>query len=184
MRDILRPGEASTQQRRLVLGGMGGIGKTQLAIAYARLHQQEYTTVLWLNATSEATLKASFRSMMQGMMKAVQLEKLGDEQVLTRTQEWLGDTRNTGWLLIFDNYDEPDEFVIDSYCPYPGHGSIIITTRLPDLVNGQQVRVPPLHEIDDSLDILQARARRKGVKEGQSAGATSTGGRPDADERT
>ena len=59
---------------------MGGTGKTQLAITYARQYQQAYTPVLWLNATSELTLRASFRSAMQGLVKADELEKLSDEQ--------------------------------------------------------------------------------------------------------
>lgn len=32
-----------------VLHGLGGIGKTQLAIAYARKHQEVYSAILWVN---------------------------------------------------------------------------------------------------------------------------------------
>lgn len=58
----LRPGELASEQRRLVLGGMGGIGKTQLAIAYVRQHCDSYKSVFWLNATSVQTVKASWKS--------------------------------------------------------------------------------------------------------------------------
>ncbi|KAK5547272.1 hypothetical protein LTR46_012018, partial [Exophiala xenobiotica] len=40
---------------------MGGMGKTQPAIAFAKRHHTEYDSVFWLNAASEATLKDSFR---------------------------------------------------------------------------------------------------------------------------
>jgi len=63
MKDGLRPNDQSSKQRRLVLGGLGGIGKTQLAIAYAERHRDIYPSVFWLNAASEAALKDSFRSM-------------------------------------------------------------------------------------------------------------------------
>jgi len=43
---ILRPDQAPAEQCRVVLGGMGGIDKTQLAIAYARQHQHSHTSVL------------------------------------------------------------------------------------------------------------------------------------------
>lgn len=56
MNNILQRYEASVEQRRLVVGRVGGIRKTQLAIAYAQRHQRSYTSVLWLNATSEVAL--------------------------------------------------------------------------------------------------------------------------------
>lgn len=40
--------------------GLGGIGKTQLAIAYARKHQESYSAILWLNGNSKDTLLQSF----------------------------------------------------------------------------------------------------------------------------
>lgn len=166
MQCILLPGAASTEQRNLVLGGIGGIGKTQLAIAYARRHRHAYSSVLWLNATSESTLKASWRLVMQGLVEAGELEQLSDEQVLARAQGWLAATCNTQWLLIFDNHDEPEGYAIEAYYPQAGHGSIVVTTRLPELVSGQQIRVQPLQKIEESLDILQARSGR-GVKDGQ-----------------
>ena len=42
-----------------VLHGLGGIGKTQLAIAYCRKHQGTYSAILWLNGNSQDTLLQS-----------------------------------------------------------------------------------------------------------------------------
>ncbi len=42
-----------------VLHGLGGIGKTQLAIAYARKYQERYSAMLWLNGNSKDTLLQS-----------------------------------------------------------------------------------------------------------------------------
>jgi len=172
MHEILLTGEAYVEQRRLVLGGIGGMGKTQLAIAYARRHHHKYTSVLWLNATSELTLKASFRSMMQGVITAEELEKLSDGQVLARAHGWLCLSTHADWLLIFDNYDDPDQYDIDICCPSTCHGSVLITTRLPELVKGQLVRVESLQDIGESLDILQTRSRRQNVKDGKFASVT------------
>jgi len=168
MSQILQPGYQSTEQLHLVLGGMGGIGKTQMAIAYAQRHQHCYTSAFWLNATSKQTLQLSFRLVAGRFLKAQDAELLNNEQILVRVHEWLSDTRNTQWLLIFDNYDDPDQFDIGEYCPYAAHGSIVITSRLPDHVNGQQVRVQPLSNIEESLEILQTRSRRENVKNGKS----------------
>lgn len=167
MKQILQPGYTATELRKLVLGGMGGIGKTQLAIAYARHCQADYTSVFWLNATTESTLKQSFRSIVRRLLKAPELEKLDDEQIVPRAHDWLCDTRNTQWLLIFDNYDDPDRFGIKDYIPNTAHGSTIITTRLPDLVSVQPMRVQPIAALDEGLVILQTRSQRGHVKEGE-----------------
>ena len=47
-------------RRTVVLHGLGGIGKTQLAIAYAKGHKDSYSAVFWLNIKDEDSLKQSF----------------------------------------------------------------------------------------------------------------------------
>ncbi|KAK5263058.1 hypothetical protein LTR96_011509 [Exophiala xenobiotica] len=161
--EVLRPGDFSPEQRRLVLGGTGGMGKTQLAIAFATRHQQEYDSVLWLNASSEATLSDSFRLVAEAIFDVQDAQALKDEQSLVQTRRWLSDKKNTRWLLIFDNYDDPIQYPIDQYHPYVAHGTIIITTRRPDLVAGPEIRLQPLQRVEESLEILEIRSRRKNV---------------------
>ncbi|KAK5095508.1 hypothetical protein LTS08_008151 [Lithohypha guttulata] len=168
MARALRPGEPAVEQRRVVLGGLGGMGKTQLAIAYAREHQASYTSVLWLNATSELTLTASFRSMAETLPSASSVAKLDDDEALRHAFRWLSDVRNTQWLLVYDNYDDPDQYKITKYFPTTCNGTMIITTRLPALVQGQrmrQVRVSSMEDVEESLQILQNRSRRDNVRQ-------------------
>lgn len=167
--NVFQSDRTTSEQRRVVLGGIGGIEKTQLAITYARRHAHSYTSVLWLNATSEATLYTSFRSIAELLITVNELETLDDKQILVRVREWLSQSHNSQWLLIFDNHDDPDVFELNSFCPNIGHGSVIVTTRLPDMVTGLEVRLSCLIEIDDSLDILQLRSGRQDVKNGESA---------------
>lgn len=167
--DALRPDQASREQQRVVLGGIGGVGKTQLAIAYARQHQHSYSSVFWLNATSEVTLYASLRPLVQVLSPAKGLATLNNEQVLTEMHNWLSRADNTRWLLIFDNHDDPDLFHLESFYPNVGHGSIIATTRLPDRVGGHQARIQPLRDIDNGLGILQLRSGRTEVQTGKNS---------------
>lgn len=167
MVQVFQTDERVVEQRRLVLGGMGGIGKTQLALAYVRQCHRNYTSVLWLNATSESTLLTSFRSVAQALITPRELRRLDNDQTIARVHEWLSRPQNSRWLLIFDNYDQPDLFDINTFCPYVGHGSIIITTRLPDLFVGQQIRVQPLQDIDDGVNILKVRSGRGNVENGK-----------------
>jgi len=167
MEAILKPNELLVEQRRLVLGGMGGIGKTQLAIAFAERHRYSYESIFWLNATSSKTLQASLHQLAQHILPPDELKHCDDNQLIVHVSRWLSETDNTRWLLIFDNYDEPDQYQITKYYPHASHGSIIITTRLPHLVRGAVIKVQHLDRLEDSLHILETRSERQNVKSGQ-----------------
>ena len=55
-------------QRIVVLHGLGGIGKTQLAIQYAYIHQKEYTSIWWVNASTTQTLSQGFLGIAQQLL--------------------------------------------------------------------------------------------------------------------
>jgi hypothetical protein len=77
--EALQPGTESSCRRVLVIGGLGGISKTQLAITYARRHQRSYPSVFWLSAKSEAALTNSFRAMANRMSLSTTASTLDDE---------------------------------------------------------------------------------------------------------
>ncbi|KAJ6051504.1 TPR repeat protein [Penicillium canescens] len=164
MAETLHPTRELRMQKRLVLGGMGGIGKTQLAIAYAESRSGFYSSVFWLNSASEAVLKDSFRSIARLVFDFQDLRLLESKEIFERVHQWLSDPTNTGWLLIFDNYDAPSQFDINDYYPAASHGAIIVTTRRPDHVAGSSLHVKPFQDIKDSLAILQTRSNRENVK--------------------
>ena len=47
MKELLKPSDKSQVQRRTVLGGLGGIGKTQFAISFAKHHSYDYESIFW-----------------------------------------------------------------------------------------------------------------------------------------
>lgn len=163
---ILHHDHKAQRQRRLVLGGMGGIGKTQLAIAYAQSGRESYSSVFWLNAVSEAALKDSFRLIASLIFDVQEPGVLEDKEIVRRVHQWLSTPNNTGWLLVFDNYDDPDQFRINDYYPPASHGAIVVTTRRPDLVAGSTLNIKPLQNIEDSLAILQTRSERENIQSG------------------
>ena len=55
-------------QKILALHGLGGIGKTQLAIQYAYIHQKDYTSVWWVNASTTQTLSEGFLGIAQRLL--------------------------------------------------------------------------------------------------------------------
>jgi hypothetical protein len=156
----------SSDRKVLVLGGMGGIGKTQMAISYAKRRRSSYSSIFWLNAASESTLKGSLRILARRVLPADSVIIPDDGQLWSQVSNWLSDLDNTRWLLIFDNYDDPGQYDIERYYPYVSQGSIIITTRLPDRLNGRKIQVRSMKKVQDGLRILATRSEREGVESG------------------
>jgi hypothetical protein len=167
MEKVLQPQSNSLNRRVLILGGMGGIGKTQLAVKYANKHHDFYSSLFWLNATSEVTMKQSLRTMANRIFPPETVGKWEDDQVWIHVSNWFSEAENGRWLLIFDNHDEPDLYTITKYYPSATHGSIIITTRQPDRINGEMVRVSSMVKEEDSLRILATRSGRDNVESGE-----------------
>jgi hypothetical protein len=144
------------------------MGKTQLAIAFAIRHYEEDNSVFWIDASSEDAVKDSFRTIAEAIFDVRDPTTLAGEQSIIHVKRWLSDRRNTRWLLIFDNYDDPKSYRIERYYPDVLYGSIIVTTRRPDLVAGRSIRLRPLQRIEEQLEILETRSGRKDVKSGES----------------
>ena len=141
----------SQDGRRIhVLHGLGGIGKTQLATAYARTFQERYSAVLWLNGNNYDTLLQSFSSFaahagVNGIPKAPTKVTAQGQETLEEAKaavlQWLARKGNREWLIIFDNVDrdyhaeteDPQAYNIELFFPDADHGSILITTRLSHL---------------------------------------------------
>lgn len=169
MEAILQPqsDNVGSSRKVLVLGGMGGVGKTQLATFYAKQHRTDHTSVFWLNAASEVSLKMSFRNVAYRVLPPETTANLDDEQLYVSVSNWLSELDNTRWLIIFDNYDDPDLYSLQKYYPFVAHGSIIITTRQPGGVNGEKLPVLSMNKENDSLRILASRSGRENVESGK-----------------
>src|SRR5947209_15910980 len=106
---VLLPRAHPDRRQVMILHGMGGIGKTQLAVEFARKHQKAYSSIFFVDADSKDSLLHSFlaifrRIAVEGHSRednsAAQLEEMA-KKVLT----WFDSEGNDRWLLIFDNVD-------------------------------------------------------------------------------
>jgi len=154
------------------------MGKTQLSVHYVQRFGDRYSLVFWLNAKSEGTLKAGMVEIaMQTMEDPVSgnvTNAQEEERMVRQAREWLSRRGNEGWLLVYDNYDDPRLPGIDSstgydirnFFPKRAQGSILITTRSQQLVFGKKLLLQKLDDVDQSLTILATRSGRK-VKGGE-----------------
>ena len=146
----LIPSRRKQQRKVVVLSGLGGIGKTQLSIEFARRHQLRFSAVVWLDGRSEDGLKQSIAAVASRIPKGQIPESsrthppqnTSDRDTLVKdVLDWLSAPENNRWLVVFDNIDQDyrdpqaaaDAYDVRRYFPRADHGSILITSRLVNL---------------------------------------------------
>lgn len=123
-------------QSIVILHGLGGVGKTQLAAQYAIAHRTDYDAVFWLYSKDIGMLEQSFvdaaqrisaehpeyfprflrlvreydrdRSKEQDVEEAIGEVVEIREAAVEEVKSFLSHEDNTNWLLIFDNYNTPN----------------------------------------------------------------------------
>jgi hypothetical protein len=149
-------GKNRSARRVVVLCGMGGIGKTQIALEYAYRHVGDYTSIFWVDAKNKETLNASGLRIVEKLIAHYttrcpsspdfshiatdlgipgQIDGSGKltQGALARVWDvaldWLSKDGNTGWLLLCDNNDDLASVNLGELLPMCDWGNIIVTSR-------------------------------------------------------
>jgi hypothetical protein len=169
-------------RRTAVVHGLGGMGKTQLVLAYAQRHRDEYLAVFWINSKDVDTLKQGYAAAARriyrehpSLLHLKTVAKGGNlDDAVEAVKRWMSHPQNNRWLVIYDNYDtpqlpgnnEPGTFDIRPFLPEAYHGTVLITTRSSQLRLGPLIAVKKLQSIEHSLEILSHASGRDKLSSG------------------
>lgn len=114
---------------RQVIHGLGGVGKTRLAIEYAWEYQDAYTALLFVVGDTPGQLRRSVAELAAPAILALDEWKDPEEEVrMAAVMRWL--TSNPGWLLIIDNADDRESLdAVQRLLASLRGGHVIITSR-------------------------------------------------------
>ncbi|EPS31628.1 hypothetical protein PDE_06583 [Penicillium oxalicum 114-2] len=157
--EYLQP--TDTHSRKIaVIYGLGGIGKTEIAIHLARECKHDFSAIFWLRGKDRGTLLRSLSSALPRLPGQSHADVgVNDEEVEQRAKDvlkWLATEGNSRWLMIFDNIEQycpvnrhsGDGYDIAEFFPEADHGSILITTRQRRLA--ELGRSFPTHKLDST----------------------------------
>ena len=164
----LIPASGRDMRRKIfVLHGLGGIGKTQLAVEFARRHQRTFSACFWLDGSTHDNVRQSIANIARRLPQRQKseasgiLEKAAEDldATIDEVLQWLSLPENNHWLLVIDNIDraypspnqDSDAFDMERYIPTADHGSVLITSRLKELM-----QIGASHELK-RMDVAQGK---------------------------
>ncbi|KAJ7713109.1 hypothetical protein B0H16DRAFT_549601 [Mycena metata] len=142
----------SGNQHIYVLYGLGGAGKTQIALKF--IEESSFSDVFLIDTSKVETIDTGLK----GITVSKSVGNSAQDGLM-----WLQSNHNN-WLLFFDNADDP-KINLNDFLPKCNHGNIIITSRNPDLRSyGAHTLVSDM-EAADATTLLLRRANKESSEE-------------------
>jgi tetratricopeptide (TPR) repeat protein len=140
---------------RVAVQGMGGVGKTSLAIEYAHRFRGLYAGICWCPSETRTGLLSALAALAV-TLGAATAEEADVEKAAEAALRRLAEQRAT-WLLVYDNVPVPDE--IADLLPSAG-ARVLITSRFSDWSElADEVALDAL-PLEESIALLQSRTGR------------------------
>ncbi|MGO9566026.1 MAG: FxSxx-COOH system tetratricopeptide repeat protein [Desulfomonilaceae bacterium] len=154
LHEMLTSGKAAALTQPTAICGLGGVGKTQVAIEYAYRHKPDYPVIWWVRAENPAQMTSDYATLAKALDLPLQ-DDADQSLIVTAVREWL--CRNDGWLLIFDNAEPQED--IRGLIPETKSGHVILTSRNPNWLGiGAEPFSVDVLPPDKSIELLLSRS--------------------------
>jgi len=137
--------------------GLGGVGKTRLAVEYALAHQDDYSALLFVSAATPEALRRNLAALCGPLVLNLQQQDASEEEIRSAAVLWWL-REHPAWFLIFDSVDTlPAASAVERLLPQLQGGHVIITSRVSQWSPAvRTIEVDVLSE-DDAVAFLLAR---------------------------
>ncbi len=146
---------AQPEAWKQALWGMGGVGKTQIAVEYAYRHMADYKVIWWVR--SEPATLASDYALLAVELHLPEKDLKDQIEIVRAVRRWL--EKNPRWLMIFDSAIKPDD--LGDYLPRFGEGHVIITSRNPNWGSTAKPLQIQVFSDEESIEFLEKRTGQK-----------------------
>jgi hypothetical protein len=154
--------------------GLGGVGKTCVAVEYAWAHEKDYTALLFVIAETPEALRRNFAALAGPLVLNLPEQDAEKEDVRIKAAlDWLND--HPGWLLILDNLDTPETLAEAARLMGKlSGGHVLVTSRLTNFAGNFEPLALDVLTVEDAADFLLERtAGRRQVTADDTAAALS-----------
>ncbi|MDG4863479.1 FxSxx-COOH system tetratricopeptide repeat protein, partial [Streptomyces sp. T-3] len=137
------------------LQGMGGVGKSQLAVEYVYRHMHEYQVIWWIPSEQPQQIRQFLVALAARLKLSV-----GGGEANTAVPAVIEALRvgepYKNWLLVFDNAENPE--AVRDFFPTNGPGRILVTSRNPQWASSARPLEVDVFTREESRSLLQLRA--------------------------
>jgi hypothetical protein len=161
------------QRNMIVLQGMGGMGKSQTTLEYVHRNKDDYSAIIWIDATNPGTVETSARRIMNELISHYATKYHGQQQFTSVAvdlripgqidnsgqltgnaakspwhcvRRWMVRKENARWCLVIDSINNEDDVErMRELLPACAHGHIIITSRI-RISESELIPIPELEK--------------------------------------
>ncbi|MFL1899826.1 FxSxx-COOH system tetratricopeptide repeat protein [Streptomyces tauricus] len=143
------------------LHGLGGVGKSQLALEYVYRHQREYNVICWIPAERESLILTALAGLAARLRVTPAGQDGGGAPAANTAVPAVLEALRTGvpydnWLLVFDNAENVE--LVRNFFPANGPGKIIVTSRNREWERVAMSLPVNVFEREESIELLQKRS--------------------------
>lgn len=138
------------------LHGLGGVGKSALAIEYAYRYRSKFDMIWWIPAERTVQIVNSLVELGERLELGVgTAANVAVQPVLDALKGGGNRKIPPNWLLIFDNADNPEK--VSEYLPTGGPGRILVTSRNSQWLSIARPLEVKVFEREESVQLLKRR---------------------------
>jgi tetratricopeptide (TPR) repeat protein len=147
IQDQLQAGQAAALSQAQAISGLGGIGKTQIAVEFAYRHRSDYEVVLWALSDTRESLVSGYIAVAK-LLNLPAKDAQDQAVIIEAVKHWL--QTHGAFLLILDNAD--DLAMVREFVPSVFGGHILLTTRAQSM--GRQAKRIEVETMDRDVGAL------------------------------